>query len=154
MVSIMALDGQAPHLGNCQPASGLLWMICTSGPICLGSKDVSTCHWSEGNLTSTASKGPGESRRSKCLLGVGSWETLLGAHPLYCPTLFIRGQPLSYCSKRKPLGHFCYLPQVTVTWNRQHLTVQEPLAALGEIMITREKSYYCHHAFIMQMILR
>ena len=65
-----------------------------------------------------------------------------------------QGQPLSYYSKRKPLGHFCCLLQVTMTLNRQHLTVREPLAALGEIMITREKSYYCHHAFIMQMILR
>lgn len=78
----------------------------------------------------------------------------LGAHPLYRTILSIRGQPLSYCSKGKALGHFCCLLQVTMTFNRQHLTVREPLAALGEIMITREKSYYCHHAFIMQMILR
>lgn len=77
-----------------------------------------------------------------------------GAHSLHRPTLLIRGQPLSYCFKEKALGHFCCLLQVTMTFNRQHLTVREPLAALGEIMITREKSYYCHHAFIMQMILR
>lgn len=55
---------------------------------------------------------------------------------------------------RKFLGHLDWSRQLTMTFNRQHLTVAKPFAALGEIMITREKSYYCHHAFIMQMILR
>lgn len=54
----------------------------------------------------------------------------------------------------KYLGHLDWSLQLAMTFNRQHLTVPKPFAALGEIMITREKSYYCHHAFIMQMILR
>ena len=103
-------SGQAPHLGNCQPARDLFWVTCASGHICLESKDFSACCPSEGYLKSTASKGPGESRLSRCLLGMGSQEVFLGVHPLYYPTLLIRGQPLSYCSKRKPLGHFCCLP--------------------------------------------
>lgn len=54
----------------------------------------------------------------------------------------------------KYLGHLDWSLEHAMTFNRQHLTVPKPFAALGEIMITREKSYYCHHAFIMQMILR
>lgn len=78
-------SGQSSHLGNCQPARDLFWVTCTSGHICLESKDFSACRPSEGYLKSTASKGPGESRLSRCLLGMGSQETFLGAHPPVLP---------------------------------------------------------------------
>lgn len=76
-----------------------------------------------------------------------------GSFP-FLPHSIHQGPAIELLFWGKVLGHFCCLLQGTMTFNRQHLTVWEPLAALGEIMITREKSYYCHHAFIMQMILR
>lgn len=108
---------------------------------------------SEGKLLSIASQRPRVGRLSRCLLGMCLQEILLQAGPPAAP-LCVLGSAMELLFQGEGSGSLCCLLQVTMTFNRQHLTVPEPLAALGEIMITREKSYYCHHAFIMQMILR